>query len=276
MIYLELMGGLGNQLFQIFALISYSLKYNVEFRIKKTKQDMISPLDNKSPRPPYFSNFLKSLEKYTVDSINATVYSEKDFTFTEIPYMEEDFRISGYFQSHKYFESYYKDICNMIELDRQKEENKYDYFSDNMNVVSLHFRIGDIIVGEHKTHAPVISIDYYVKALNFIKDKVDNIRVLYFKEKTDNVDMNMMILESQFPDMEFVYCEANSDWEELLIMSNCHNNIIANSTFSWFAAYFNNNKDKLVLYPSIWFSKSYAHNSTIDLFPSNWIKIELN
>ena len=63
------------------------------------------------------------------------------------------------------------------------------------------------------------------------------------------------------------------DYEELILMSLCKHNIIANSTFSWWGAYFNTNPAKIVCYPSIWFGPDVTHN-TKDLCPESWTKIE--
>jgi hypothetical protein len=65
-----------------------------------------------------------------------------------------------------------------------------------------------------------------------------------------------------------------ADWEQLLLMSNCTHNIIANSSFSWFAAYFNSNKDKIVCYPNKWFCGLNEHICVDDLFPPAWQKIQ--
>ena len=110
MIYIELMGGLGNQLFQIFCGIAYSLENKVAFRIIKTKWDKVSPIDNTSLRPTYFHNFLCNLSKFTCDNINVIRYNEPEFTYNKIPKINKDFKIYGYFQSPKYFENYYKSI----------------------------------------------------------------------------------------------------------------------------------------------------------------------
>ena len=73
-----------------------------------------------------------------------------------------------------------------------------------------------------------------------------------------------------FPNLEILICDYNiEDWEQMLLMSLCQHNIIANSSFSWWGAYFNNN-EKIVCYPSIW---NGSTNEIDDLFPKNWNKI---
>jgi len=279
MIILELNGGLGNQLFQIFAIIAYGLKYNIPFRINKNKQDCVGS-DGMSSRPTYWHNFLQNLEKYTCNNVyNLPIFRDNfaDGTYKEIPYYNIDFMIYGYFQREKYFSSHYKEICEIIYLDKQKNDimNRFNYFSDNKDTISMHFRIGDLIVGEDKSHGPILKIEYYVNSLKYIINNIekDNITVLYFKEANDNVDDRILILKKEFPNIEFVYCDKGEDWEQLLIMSCCTHNIIANSTFSWFGAYFNSNHDKIICYPSIWFGSLHKHLSTKDLFPDKWIKI---
>jgi hypothetical protein len=60
----------------------------------------------------------------------------------------------------------------------------------------------------------------------------------------------------------------------MLLMSLCHHNIIANSSFSWWSAYFNSWEDKIVCYPSVWFGE-VAKNNTKDLCPPEWVKINV-
>ena len=65
-----------------------------------------------------------------------------------------------------------------------------------------------------------------------------------------------------------------SDWEQMILMSCCRDNIIANSSFSWWAAHFNTNPDKIVCYPAIWFGEVAGHD-TRDLCPNEWHKIHV-
>lgn len=65
--------------------------------------------------------------------------------------------------------------------------------------------------------------------------------------------------------------EKESPLIDLYLQTMCENNIISNSTFSWWGAYLNNNKDKTVIYPTPWFGVAKQDISTKDLCPKNWI-----
>ena len=59
----------------------------------------------------------------------------------------------------------------------------------------------------------------------------------------------------------------------MVLMSCCEHNIIANSSFSWWGAYFNDNPEKIVCYPSVWFGPKLQNKKTEDMFPKDWKKI---
>ena len=106
----------------------------------------------------------------------------------------------------------------------------------------------------------------------------DTLNVLIFYEKIDEKQINIKIkiLKRKFNNINFTKINTDiPDWEQLLIMSNCQHNIIANSSFSWWGAYLNSNKNKVVMYPDIWFGKKLNHN-TIDLFHPSWNVISNN
>ena len=81
-------------------------------------------------------------------------------------------------------------------------------------------------------------------------------------------------LKENFPKMEFVGIDTNIvDYEQVFIMSGFKNFIIANSTFSWWGAYFSDIKDKKIIYPNKWFGESLQDKKIDDLFFEDWIKI---
>jgi hypothetical protein len=100
---------------------------------------------------------------------------------------------------------------------------------------------------------------------------------MYFCEDVDIADVMAIVdrLMSKYPEYKFVRGENTlADWEQLLLMSCCHHNIIANSSFSGWAAYFNPNKDKVVCYPSVWIGE-VARNDTRDLCPPEWVRVQV-
>ena len=98
---------------------------------------------------------------------------------------------------------------------------------------------------------------------------------MYFCEKIDNEEVNAHILKlkEKFPFLYFIKIDDDlPDWKQMLLMSCCRHNIIANSTFSWWGGYFNQNVDKIVCYPALWFGSKISHN-TCDLFPDSWKRV---
>ena len=278
MIYIEIMGGLGNQLFQIFCGIAYSFDNKIPFKINSSKFDLVSPLDNTSKRPTYWDTFFINLNKFTYQNqLNIPVYRETTFfKFDKIPYTNIDFKLHGYYQSYKYFDNQFENICKFINLENQKKiiyEKNENYFN-NKKPIALHFRIGDYV--KNQNMHPILNVNYYINCITYLKSKVDkfeeNYYLLVFGEYNDNEKIldNIEKIKKIF-NIEIVICNYNlQDWEQLLLMSLCKHNIIANSSFSWWGAYFNNNDDKIVCYPSIW---NGATNQLKDLFPDNWNKI---
>jgi hypothetical protein len=266
------MGGLGNQLFQIFSALSYAITNEMAIIFPYTD----SAFGKLTERKVYWSSFLSSIEILTKKIIPKMEYlREKGFEYSPIPRIfGKNFILFGYYQSYKYFEKDKSLIFNMISLADKKNnvKNKYNY--DFIDSVSMHFRIGDYINIQDKH--PILEQTYYLNALQYLcKNNFSLKKVYYFTEKRDLVEVENIIsfLKLSFPNLEFIYvCNVEEDWEEMLIMSLCENNIIANSTFSWWGAYFNNYPNKIVCYPSNWFGPALPNN-TEDLFPPDWVKI---
>lgn len=276
MITINLMGGLGNQLFQIFHTIAYALRTKQEFIFEYS-----DVLTTGVHRPTYWKTFLKKLMKYTTTKqLEYPIYREKQFHYKPINNNLHNIKFFGYFQTHKYFEDQYDTIKDIIDLDtiRNKILKSYRAYFKDKDTISIHFRLGDY--KNIQDCYPLLDIQYYINALTKIMNttKQDNFRVLFFCQKEDNKivlnTINKLKQEQIFQNVEFKkVSDKIPDWEQVLIMSLCNHNIIANSTFSWWGAYFNDNKDKLVCFPETWFGEKLQQNNTKDLCPNNWISI---
>jgi len=322
------MGGLGNQLFQLFATMAYAMRHGHDFVFPYT--DVL--VAGKS-RNTYWETFLNSLKQYTTYNSDYRLTNTELANFPEIrcpfhnyqniPVVGNDntvcARLFGYFQSHKYFLAEQEQLFAMIQLDRHLEQvllenaeffsgsvdgremrvteaseahRSDDIFSGNDKVVegkfhevtvSMHFRLGDYkhIQDCHN----VLPYRYYEMALeNVLVDAVGEagegkaIRVIYFCEEEDNGIVSAVIekLTGKFGEA-FVFVKARddlADWKQMLLMACCNYNIIANSSFSWWGAYFNRNADKRVYYPSVWFGPCLSHNYMGDMFPDGWKRID--
>jgi len=288
MITCKLMGGLGNQLFQIFTTLSYAIKTGNVFIF--SDNTILGVGDN--IRPTYWETFLLKLKPFTRNMFpKFKVIKEKDFTYNNIELSEiknQDVLLYGYFQSYKYFQNEFNTICKLINLAEMKNnlfQNKSEYIYTSgflYNTTSMHFRLGDY--KKLQEYHPLMTYEYYKKALECIiqKNKLTQnrkiINVLYFCEEEDITDVLEMIdrMKEKFPTINFIRCSNDlEDWEQMLLMSVCKNNIIANSSFSWWGAYFNLSQDKIVCYPSKWFGPSLDHD-TKDMCPAEWVKIEID
>jgi hypothetical protein len=259
MITCELMGGLGNQLFQIFNVISYSIKHDIPFTFQYSETLKIG-----RERPTYWNNLLKSIKLYTSNDYKPQrSYNEPSFRFSEIPKMDSCC-FYGYFQSYKYFEENKKTIIGLCELDRQRRPSQ--------KAISMHFRLGDY--KQAQGYHPLLKASYYENAMRYLEDKIGNdytVMVFCEWEDIDTVRKTIDVLNIKYP-VVFID-DSIPDWEQMLMMSSCEVNIIANSTFSWWGAYFNDSPDRIVLYPSTWFGHNLTHDIS-DLFPDDWRKID--
>jgi hypothetical protein len=272
MISIDIMGGLGNQLFQIMTLMAYSKKYENPWVIERKSH---SP--SCTYRNVYWNNFLNKLEKYLINkNIEYPVYNEKSFEFSELPVIskDENLKLCGYFQSYKYFDFYKKEILKDIDWITIKNDVRNKVSDVNVEeMVSLHFRIGDF---KNLENHPIMPLEYYISAIKHICREEKNIKILYFCED-DDVDfiINNYInpLINIFPNIIFTQTKVKlQDWEQMVIMSLCKHHIIANSTFSWWSAYLaQDNIDKIICYPNKWFQGALINNNTIDLFPEHWV-----
>jgi hypothetical protein len=261
------MGGFGNQLFQIFATISHAYRYNTPFTFLYNT--------HAGKRTTYWNSFFYRLKPYLTNELpHLPIYNENGFDYKTIP-MIENLKLHGYFQSEKYFKDYYHQIYTLVGIDSLKNTLIQHIPMDLNNTISMHFRLGDY--KNLQQFHPVLPYSYYQQSLLQFQSIYYNtlFTIVYFCEDEDVHDVSIVIdkLKKQFPTYTFIRGDNKlQDWEQMLFMSVCEHNIIANSTFSWWGAYFNSNPTKIVCYPSLWFGPRLNHD-TKDLCPEEWTKI---
>ena len=289
MISIQLMGGLGNQLFQIATTFAYAIRNRIApmFPYSET-------LTTGVERPTYWDSLLKNMKKFTTvdnhDFDNQTLfqlpkYNEPEFKYRALPNRLENHMLVGYFQSYLYFDEYRNKIFDIMGIRHQRAQIKQDYaelltITENNpfpDVISVHFRMGDY-KNKQDCH-PILPYEYYDRAFQtFSPEFLEKMRVLYFCEDEDKetADLIMERLQDKYYLQNIERVDHTiPDWKQMLIMSWCRVNIIANSSFSWWAAYINDHPLKTVIYPSMWFGPTLQYMDVYDMCPKNsdWIKI---
>jgi len=247
----RLMGGLGNMMFQISAAFAVSLRDEKDF-ICDTENMMIP---HKSY--DYYSNNIFRKIKFSNEFENFEVINEQGFNYHKIPSTVGDVKLNGYFQSEKYFIDFKKEISNLFEIDQNTDlylNQKYQKILNN-KTCSIHVRRGDYT--HLPNHHPTQKIDYYKNASKIIGVEKT---YLIFSDDIEWCKLNFDFLENK------IFITDNTDFQDLYLMSKCDDNIIANSTFSWWGAWLNPNPNKKVIAPKIWFGNFYSNFDTSDLY----------
>jgi hypothetical protein len=248
------MGRLGNQMFQYAALYALCQRTNSIPALNWNRKQPVVPTDpnHKMVIDECFdltatkesndisvlinqdTNLRSGLHKLNM-FFEGTHHYNPNFERLE-PYTE----IRGYFQDERYFKDYDTNIRKEFTFKQEIQDKANEIFSKlKHKTVSLHVRRGDYL--NIQDYHPCPSINYYNECIS----KFDDHLFLVFSDdikwcKTTFIGDNFIIQE-------------NDHFVDLCLMSMCDNNIIANSSFSWWGAWLNNNKTKQVYYPSIWF-----------------------
>ena len=175
----HIMGGLGNQLFQIFTTISYAITNKVKF-IFPYSSILKDPTIN---RYTYWDSLLESLKMFTTfnnnhntDLYNFSIFRENGFNYQILPIFQMNTMIYGYWQSYKYFHDKTDIIFKMIRLRQIKESIKSEfsrYFDENLDLISMHFRLGDYKLKQD--YHPILPYEYYEKSIHYILEKTTDL-----------------------------------------------------------------------------------------------------
>jgi len=263
MIYAILNGRLGNNLFQIAACASLAAKNNSDFCIFPGEH-ITPPLQNLSMNTyvkQFDQNILRNVKMIPERPAYSVLYQEKKFHFEKIDYVE-NMMIDGFFQSEKYFDA--ETVRKLYQIDPTTEsyiKTKYGHLFQE-EITALHVRRGDYFssVDNH----PICTLGYFRKAMEHIgKDS----RFLVFSD-------DIAWCKKQFIGDNFHFAENETAIVDLYLQSYCTNNIISNSSFSWWGAWLNPNPKRIVICPEPWFGVAYQYKDTKDLAPEGWIKIK--
>ncbi|WP_137170451.1 alpha-1,2-fucosyltransferase [Marinomonas sp. FW-1] len=295
MIVLKISGGLGNQMFQYATARALASEYDCKLYIDLSfydKQDLRSfSLDQFNCEYELASddiiNLLKGREglyqkirrrlgfpisrpkTYVTDSLMVNTATHTKDTFQPISLNRDvGIYLDGYWQNEKYFNTYRSRIVNEFQLKSNFTDAELKYIDDMKRTesVSLHVRRGDYVDNNmfKNSSLSITGLDYYYRSIEFFKKKLIDPVYYIFSD-----DLEWCKKEFSFLDNKVFIDTASRDTHELLLISQCKHNIIANSTFSWWGAWLNQNELKTIIAPKIWFKT----NLELSVAPDNWVKI---
>jgi len=265
-------GGLGNQLFQYCFLLwleekGYYVKANLDY------------YEWPGSRPFCLNKIFKNLPLIE-DRVNnrdcSLMYVEPDVrsNYGEYPKsVFNDFRYryyDGYFQTYKIPALVEGKLSNIIDVNELKllMSSRLIKVIDTCNTVSLHIRRGDYINEDVKDiYMGICDLDYYIDAIKYMENHVKEPSFVVFTDDIDYAKSCIHIEGAIYAEEELD--KVHFDWCELLIMSMCKNNIIANSSFSWWGAWLNKQPNKIVIAPKRWVN----YSSQLDICPPEWIRL---
>ena len=180
--------------------------------------------------------------------------------------------LDGWWQTEKYFEEIGDELRKEITLIKPLSSYSKEIQDkiQNTNAISLHVRRADMVIDPHMANFHgTCTIDYYNKAIEFISKSVSSPHFFVF---SDDYNWSVEHFKSIKYETTIIKNGADKNYEDIILMSKCKHHIIANSSFSWWGAWLNPNKNKIVIAPKKWFANAPKTN-TKDLIPNNWIKL---
>jgi hypothetical protein len=264
MLNIQLIGGLGNMMFQIATMESLAKDYGLEVNYIEAHRHLVEMNSHKRTNTYNSLEYLKIFENFHWNSkishsLNETI--EVPFAFVELHPKDNDC-YWGYFQSEKYFK-HNKELINYLFTPSEYVINqlaKYDSLFKNKTTCSIHVRRGDYL-SYPDTHF-IQNMDYFEKALKEI-DKVD--QYLIFSDDIEWCKNNFT--GSNWFDKQMFFVENEKDYVELFLMSKCTHNVCSNSSFSWWGSWLSQNENKKIIAPKKWWAGYDEH-----IVPETWIK----
>lgn len=289
----ELYGGLGNQMFQYAAGRTLSHRLQVPLKLDLSKfqdyklrsyklnhfnirEDIATTEDLEA-----FSIPEKGLPNLLFRAKNFILSRHQKKIFIEKGGYDEDFHrilsrcwLKGYWQSVKYFKPIEKLIRREFRLHENPDPLNREFLEDikQKHSVSVHVRRGDYVKNPvtHEVHG-FLGKSYYDKAIQYFESRIQSPVFFVF---SDDIEWARNHLESDHPMIFVDHNGEEKDYEDLRLMWNCKHHIIANSSFSWWGAWLNNDPKKEVVAPKQWFSeKEMKRRENIEIVPPEWVRL---
>ena len=283
--------GLGNQLFCIATSTAYAKDHDIRATFPELK--------DKNKYGSYTENIFRKLDLGKSDQkpIDYIVYNDPNSArhtlipppkelllqspngFEKIKKKECDILLNGHFESEKYFLRYRKELLSLFEIPFDIEQQIQEQYKDvvqHPKTVSVHVRRGDFLELQHKH--PIQSLEYYKRAFEYF---ANNSLFVVFSDDIEwcrenfNIVENCVFIGENYDKRSLLAPGTTRDVLDLYLMSKMKNNIIANSTFSWWGAWLNKNSSKIVVAPKNWCGPQTTkeQQQILDKIPANWKKI---
>lgn len=271
----RVIGGLGNQMFQ------YAFYLALRNRYKNVKLDIGAYKHYKLHDYQIEDVFnLKELKFATrLEVLFFRIFKKLQVVKEDTLYHPEVLDIKGcrYYAGYWNSEKYYTEVMNNVKLSfnfKNKLNNKNQEIVNeikNTNSVSVHIRRGDYISSDlnRQIYGNICTLNYYKKALLKIEETVENPNYFIFSNDIEWCKENLKIQNAKFINWN----TGKENYIDMQLMSLCKYNIIANSSFSWWGAWLNENKNKIVISPSKFFNDILPSNINT-MIPDDWFKIE--
>jgi len=280
-------GGLGNQMFQwafaralekktgiktFFDMSFFEKKYSrpYELNLFNLKANFITDALTKF-KLNLIWKLRKNLHKKRFLGIN--FYSEPHFEYDKSLFkLEPNTFIEGFFQSEMYFNSVEKDLREdfTFKFPPSEENQKIIEKINSTNSISLHIRRGDYVQKKRYQNLYAnCSLHYYKMGVEYIAQTVDSPTLFIFSDDIEWVKENLKL---KYQSVFVSHNTGDKSYEDMRLMSLCKHNVIANSSFSWWGAWLNNNQKKIVIAPQRWFNDEKIIQT--DVIPKNWIKLK--
>jgi hypothetical protein len=293
LIIVKLQGGLGNQMFQYAFGLSLSQKLKCALYLDLSffgqHSNGLTPRNYELNLFPASINIAsdKLIKRFLHPDLVHRLINRSRINRTAV-YRENTVRINkyvfeikssvyfdGFWQSEQYFnnnEGLVRSCLGFKKILNHQSQKIADQLANQAETISVHVRRGDYVSSKitHELHG-VCSIYYYNESIKLINNRLNSPHFYFFSDDTEWVKKNLL---PEVKNATLIQHNTGSEsWQDMALMSKCKHHIIANSSFSWWGAWLNPDKGKIVIAPKNWFSSKTDYFNDKDIVPENWIRL---